>query len=73
MMRTANNVTASSLFKLVVPVLRCDLTDMRDILVLGLGSLNPASFESVYSNFDYSIHYTIYVHRKLRKYCVKNN
>lgn len=39
------NVSASNLFKLVVPLLRCEMTDMRDSVVLGLGSVNPSSLE----------------------------
>ena len=39
------NVSASNLFKLVVPLLRCEMTDMRDIVVLGLGSVNHSSLE----------------------------
>uniref|UniRef100_A0A914W2H8 Protein furry n=1 Tax=Plectus sambesii TaxID=2011161 RepID=A0A914W2H8_9BILA len=40
------NVTAASLFQKLVPMLRWEqLVDMRDIVVWGLGSVNPASFE----------------------------
>lgn len=35
----------TDVLKLIVPLLRCDMTDMRDTVVLGLGSINPASFE----------------------------
>lgn len=42
------NVTAVSLFQKLVPMLRWEqLVDMRDIVVWGLGSVNPASLEFV--------------------------
>lgn len=39
------NVTANTLFKLAVPLVRSEMTDMRDSVVLGLGSVNPSSLE----------------------------
>ena len=35
---------ASHLFKLLVPILRCELTDLRTSVVSGLGRINPAAF-----------------------------
>ena len=43
--RVANN-NAVQLFQKLVPMLRWEqLTDMRDIVVWGLGSVNPAALE----------------------------
>ncbi len=40
------NANASQLFQKLVPMLRWEqLTDMRDIVVWGLGSVNASSFE----------------------------
>jgi len=35
--------SASTLLKLLVPLLRCEMTDMKDTIVVGLGAINPAS------------------------------
>uniref|UniRef100_A0A5S6QGF4 Protein furry-like protein-like n=1 Tax=Trichuris muris TaxID=70415 RepID=A0A5S6QGF4_TRIMR len=40
-----SNVSATHLFRLVLPLLRCEMTDMRDSVVLGLGSINPLAFD----------------------------
>jgi hypothetical protein len=45
--RLNTKVSAGSLLKLVVPLLRCEMTDMCDTVVVGLGAINPASFEYV--------------------------
>ncbi|KHJ49277.1 hypothetical protein D918_00402 [Trichuris suis] len=42
-----SNVCANHLFRLVLPLLRCEMTDMRDSVVLGLGSINPLTFDSL--------------------------
>ncbi|KRZ85737.1 Protein furry -like protein-like [Trichinella sp. T8] len=39
------NVSATNLFRMVLPLLRCDMTDIRDSVVLGLGSVNPHAFD----------------------------
>lgn len=48
------NVSATNLFRQVLPLLRCEMADMRDLVVLGLGSINPASFELDTCNLSYS-------------------
>ncbi|GFN79511.1 protein furry homolog isoform x3, partial [Plakobranchus ocellatus] len=39
--------TASSLFQRLVPLMRCDSSDMRDTIVNGLGYCNPAVFKQL--------------------------
>ncbi|KAK3798079.1 hypothetical protein RRG08_034635 [Elysia crispata] len=44
---TAPTCTASSLFQRLVPLMRCDSSDMRDTIVNGLGYCNPAVFKQL--------------------------
>ncbi|KAK6173602.1 hypothetical protein SNE40_017022 [Patella caerulea] len=45
--RTAVNSTASNLFHLLVPLLKCENSDMKDMVVNGLGYCNPAVFKEL--------------------------
>ena len=38
------NMTAKDLFKTLVPLIRCDSSDMRETVVVGLGRINPEAF-----------------------------
>ena len=40
-----NGTTASGLFHLIVPLLKCEISDMRDTIVNGLGYTNPVVFK----------------------------
>ena len=42
-----NGATALGLFHLIVPLLKCEISDMRDTIVNGLGYTNPAVFKYV--------------------------
>ncbi|XP_063413170.1 protein furry-like isoform X1 [Mytilus trossulus] len=42
-----NGTTASGLFHLIVPLLKCEISDMRDTIVNGLGYTNPAVFKDL--------------------------
>ncbi|GFR96359.1 furry [Elysia marginata] len=44
---TTTTCTASSLFQRLVPLMRCDSSDMRDTIVNGLGYCNPAVFKQL--------------------------
>lgn len=41
--RSCNGVSPSSLYKLIVPLLRCETTDMRDTVVNALALINYAA------------------------------
>ena len=40
------NVTSKDLAKMLVPLIRCDTTDMRETIISGLGHINPEAFRS---------------------------
>ena len=40
------HMTAKDLFKTLVPLIRCDVSDMRETVVIGLGRINPEAFRS---------------------------
>ena len=42
-----SSITASNLFRLLVPQMKCENSDMRDTVVNGMGCCNPAVFKSV--------------------------
>ena len=42
-----SNVTAKDLFKILVPLIKCEPTDMRESIVTGLGHINPEIFRYV--------------------------
>lgn len=39
------NVSPTALYKLVVPLLRCELNDVRDAAVLALGNVNSEALK----------------------------
>lgn len=39
------NVSPSALYKLIVPLLRCEVTDVRDAAVLALGNVNSEALK----------------------------
>ena len=39
--------SAEKLFKMLVPQIKCDVPDMRESVIIGLGHINPVSFRSV--------------------------
>ena len=42
-----NGTTASGLFHLIVPLLKCEISDMRDTIINGLGYTNPVVFKDL--------------------------
>lgn len=40
----SSNISPVSLYKLVVPHLRCEVTDIRDAAVYALGNINGSAF-----------------------------
>lgn len=40
---TGGTVSPSSLYKLIVPLIRCEVTDMRSTVVNALGMINHAA------------------------------
>ncbi|ESO93945.1 hypothetical protein LOTGIDRAFT_105090, partial [Lottia gigantea] len=44
---TVNNSTATNLFHLLVPLLKCENSDMKDMVVNGLGYCNPGVFKEL--------------------------
>ena len=45
--RSATGSTSSGrdLFKLLVPQIKCDVTDMRESVITALGHINPSAFQ----------------------------
>lgn len=42
--KNSNSYSASALFQMLVPLMKCENIDMRDTIVNGLGYTNPAVF-----------------------------
>ncbi|CAF1234262.1 unnamed protein product, partial [Didymodactylos carnosus] len=47
---TASSVTAVALFRVVVPLVRNELSDMREIIIRGLGRTNPEAFKDLFED-----------------------
>ena len=58
------HMTAKDLFKTLVPLIRCDVSDMRETVVIGLGRINPEAFRSVKVQF-FLPRYCQYIETKL--------
>lgn len=41
----ATSASAKDLYKLLTPQVKCDLADMRESIIIGLGHTNPAAFK----------------------------
>jgi hypothetical protein len=46
-LRAASTATAKDLFKILVPLIKCDSSDMRETVVTALGCINPEAFRDM--------------------------
>lgn len=47
------NVSPNALYKLVVPLLRCEVSDVRDAAVLAIGNVNSEALKYVSGIFSF--------------------
>ena len=55
--RNPTSSTASNLFRLLIPLMKCENSDMRDTVVNGVGYCNPAVFKLVLHHHCFKIPY----------------